>query len=191
MQTALSSNRLLSLVLLAQIFDIASSFAVSSSSSPKRKKVTNQGKAPAGFGKKDDAVPTTHTKDESKSTQNLIDFLLRWKSDGLMGGDSGTEVGYDMTTNMRGVYAHRPFKKNEIICKIPSDCALAVTDPNAEMALEGGSMSEADIGLNFLKWYQNNDEARKTWSAYLDTLPTRDENFDVRIAVFIFYVACI
>ena len=159
----------------------AAPFAVSSSNSPKRKKVTNQGKAAGGFGKKaDSAVPLTHTRDESPTTQTLINFLLQWKSEGLGGTDAGTEVGYDMNTSMRGMYATKPFKKGEIVCKIPSDVALALTDPSEAT---GEEQTVADGAVNFLQWYQHKPEARQMWSAYLDTLPTREMQFDVRIAM--------
>eukprot|EP00571_Detonula_confervacea_P015672 CAMPEP_0172310220 /NCGR_PEP_ID=MMETSP1058-20130122/11357_1 /TAXON_ID=83371 /ORGANISM="Detonula confervacea, Strain CCMP 353" /LENGTH=386 /DNA_ID=CAMNT_0013022991 /DNA_START=84 /DNA_END=1244 /DNA_ORIENTATION=+ len=171
-----TSSLLLSLVLLVQSIAIASSFAVSSSSSPKRKTVSNQGKAAGGFAKKaPDSVPISHTRDESPSTQNLINFLLQWKSEGVGGPDAGTEVGFDIDNGVRGMYATKPFKKNEIVCKIPSDVALALVDPNS--ATEE-SMNPADGALNFLRWYQNNEQARQTWSAYLDTLPTREAHFD-------------
>lgn len=166
---------LLSLVLLSNISK-ASSFAVSSSKSPKRKKVSNQGKAAGGFAKKDDAVAISHTSDDSASTQNLLNFLTLWKSEGLGGPEPGTEVGFDTTTGIRGTYANKAFKKNEIVCKIPSDVALALTDPSA--ATDATSMNMADGAVNFLKWYQNNEQARQMWTAYLDTLPSRDANFD-------------
>lgn len=176
---------LTSLVLLALSLDSASSFAISSSNSPKRKTKTNQGKAAGGFAKKSaDFVPISHTRDESSSTQGLIDFLLQWKSEGLGGLDAGTEVGFDMTSAIRGTYATKPFKKGEIVCKIPSDAALALVDPS--MATEE-TMNVADGGVNFLNWYQNNDQARVMWSAYLETLPTREANFDVRICHHIYF----
>ena len=172
------------ILLLAQSIDIVSSFAISSSNSPKRKKISNQGKAAGGFGKKDDTVATiTHTRDESTSTSNLINFLLQWKSEGLgVDSSAGTEVGFDMSNGIRGMYATKPFKKNEIVCKIPSDVALALTDPAT--ATEE-TMNVADGAVNFLQWYANNEQARQMWTAYLDTLPTREANFDVSVLLFL------
>ena len=149
-------------------------FAMSSSSSSKRKVKTNQGKAAGGFGKKDDTVPVSHTRDESPSTQNLINFLLQWKSQGLGGGDAGTEIGYD-ENGFRGLYATKAFKKGDIICKIPSDCALALADPSVAAENE---MSVVDGAVNYLQWYAMNPQARAMWSPYIDTLPTREANFD-------------
>ena len=61
-----ATGSLLLLALLAQTIKNVSPFAISSSNSPKRKKVSNQGEAAGGFAKKpDDTVPTSHTRDES------------------------------------------------------------------------------------------------------------------------------
>jgi len=168
------------LILLSQSTHCVHSFAISSSSSPKRKKVSNQGKSAGGFAKKDDAVATTHTRDESITTSNLINFLLQWKSEGLgLDSDAGSEVGYDTSTGIRGMYATKPFKKGEIVCKIPSDVALSLTDPNSDAATSETAMNVSDGGVNFLQWYANNEQARQMWTAYLDTLPTKEANFDV------------
>mmetsp|Transcript_32347 Transcript_32347/g.59676 ORF Transcript_32347/g.59676 Transcript_32347/m.59676 type:complete len:380 (+) Transcript_32347:69-1208(+) len=167
-----ATGSLLLLALLAQTIENASPFAISSSNSPKRKKVSNQGKAAGGFAKKpDDTVPTSHTRDESPSTKNLINFLLQWKSEGL----GPAEVGFDTSTGIRGMYATQPFKKNDIVCKIPSDVALALVDPSIDT---GETMNIAYGAVNFLQWYQNNEQARGMWSAYLDTLPTTEAHFD-------------
>lgn len=149
-------------------------FALSSSSSPKRNIKTNQVEAAGGFGKNSfDTVPISHTRDESASTQNLINFLCQWKSEGL-GENAGTEIGFD-ANGFRGLYATKPFKKGEIICKIPSDCALALADPSA---VSEEALSVVDGAVNFLQWYAMNPSAREMWSSYLDTLPTRELNFD-------------
>jgi hypothetical protein len=97
--------------------------------------------------------------------------------------DAGSEVGYDMSTGIRGMYATKPFKKGEIVCKIPSDLALSLTDPNSDDATSETAMNVADGGVNFLQWYANNEQARKMWTAYLDTLPTKEANFDVSICI--------
>ena len=152
-----------------------SGFAVSSSSSPKRKVKTNQGKATGGFGKKDDSVPITHTKDTSESTLNLENFLLQWRSEGLASDDAGSEVGFDMDSGIRGMYANKSFRKGDIVCKIPSDVALALTDPSSATDEADGVANGA---MNFIQWYASNEEAKQTWKAYLDTLPTKDMHFD-------------
>lgn len=186
-------NLLLSLLLITQSIYKIHSFAVSSSNSPKRKKVTNQGKAAGGFAKKDDAVVATHARDESISTSSLINFLLQWRSEGIgVDSDAGTEVGFDTKNSIRGTYATKPFKKNDILCKIPSDVALALTDPSKSTG-EEMEMNIANGAVNFLQWYANNEQARQMWTAYLDTLPTRDANFDVSLYLLyhLTYTSCI
>ena len=154
---------------------VVSGFAVSSSSSSasKKRKVTNQSKGASGFGQKNDSVPTTHTRDGSEQINNLLSFLARWKSEGL--GEAGTEVGCSTLDGRRGMYATKPFKKGDLLCKIPSDCALALSDPSQMGDID---QTVAEGGRNFLQWYANNDEAKITWAPYLDTLPTQDSNFD-------------
>lgn len=171
------------LIAIVSSIETVNAFAVSSSQSPKRRQITNQGKAAGGFAKSNDSVPATHTRDESPSTQNLLNFLLQWKSEGLGNEDSGTEVGFNTSNGIRGLYATKPFKKNEILCKIPSDVALALTDPSIAT---GEQESVADGAGNFLEWYANNEQARVMWTAYLDTLPTRETYFDVSSVIYLY-----
>jgi len=77
---------------------------------------------------------------------------------------------------MRGVYASKSFKNNEIICQIPSDCALALSNPDL-----GGvdAPTVAHCGRNFLDMYTNHPTASKTWAPYLNSLPSLDSaHFD-------------
>jgi len=148
--------------------------------SAKTKNRSNK-KQTGGFGKQVDAnanvnvdasVPFQHTKDASESTTNLLNFLTSQKAEGL---NAGCEIGISDITNMRGMFATTSFKKGEIICKIPSDCVLALSNPEL-----GGADAPTDVhtGRNFLKMYQNDPTASKTWAPYLNTLPTKDERFD-------------
>jgi hypothetical protein len=67
----------------------------------------------------------------------------------------------------RGLFAVKHVNKGKVICKVPSDLALALSDPNqAAMA-----MSPATLGANFWNMYYNNPQAREQWSWYLETLP--------------------
>lgn len=149
-----------------------SSFAFTSSSSPKRKKISNKTNGGGGFGKVSDSVPIQHTADISEATSNLIEFLTSQKAAGI---NSGCEIGFSNESNIRGLFATKPFKKGEIICKIPSDLALALSNPEL-----GGSDAPnvAFGGRNFLDMYQNHNVASKTWAPYLNTLPTKDQHFD-------------
>lgn len=148
------------------------SFAFTSSSSPKRKKISNKTNGGGGFGKVSDSVPIQHTADISEATSNLIEFLTSQKAAGI---NSGCEIGFSNESNIRGLFATKPFKKGEIICKIPSDLALALSNPEL-----GGSDAPnvAFGGRNFLDMYQNHNVASKTWAPYLNTLPTKDQHFD-------------
>jgi len=116
-------------------------------------------------------VPATHTPDTSPTTLALIQFLNSQKSKGL---NDGIEVGFDESIGLRGIYATRAFKKGELLCQIPSDCALALSDPQL-----GGSdvPTIAHGGRNLLLMYINDHQAKQTWKPYLDTLPTRDSQF--------------
>lgn len=69
--------------------------------------------------------------------------------------------------------APKKIKKNQKVCLIPSDCALALGDPrkNGEDA-----RTPADRGANLLDMYMKNEVAKQLWSPYLDTLPSKDSN---------------
>eukprot|EP00587_Corethron_hystrix_P009234 CAMPEP_0113301002 /NCGR_PEP_ID=MMETSP0010_2-20120614/2403_1 /TAXON_ID=216773 ORGANISM="Corethron hystrix, Strain 308" /NCGR_SAMPLE_ID=MMETSP0010_2 /ASSEMBLY_ACC=CAM_ASM_000155 /LENGTH=370 /DNA_ID=CAMNT_0000154533 /DNA_START=87 /DNA_END=1199 /DNA_ORIENTATION=- /assembly_acc=CAM_ASM_000155 len=118
----------------------------------------------------------TYTPDKSESSAKLIDFLLSKNAAGI-GAGGGTEIGHSMDTAspVRGLFASKSFKKGDILCRIPSDCALALADPSAATSEVG---SPTDGGLNFLEYYANNPQASVTWAPYLETLPRLDSNFD-------------
>jgi len=143
-------------------------FAVTSSSSPKKRKVTNRSKGGVGgFGKKE-APPVLHTPDGSAEISTLIEFLSSNGSEGI-GTNGGNEIGYSKAVDgLRGMFATRDFKKGEIMLKIPSALALALSDP----ALGGeDAPTQAHGGLNFMRMYSRNPGGMAAWEAYLDTLP--------------------
>ncbi len=115
-----------------------------------------------GFG----AKPTTilHTPDTSDSTLELLRFLKLQNAQGL----DGVEIGFHPDSGVRGIFATKEFKTGRILCKIPSDCALALSDPakNGEDA-----PTLAHTGANFLSMYAKSPTGRKLWAPYLDTLP--------------------
>ena len=78
-------------------------------------------------------------------------------------------------SGMRGVFATRSFKKNELLFRIPSDCGLALSNPDL-----GGEDTPtiAHCGRNFLNLYRNHPTASKFWAPYLNSLPTENSNFD-------------
>lgn len=161
-------------------------FPISSSQTPSGKILSNQKSKGAnqGFGKKpkeQTPVPIQHTADTSQTTLDLIKFLTSQNAIGISpsasGEDAGCEIGISNETGRRGVYTKRPYRKNDIICRIPSDCVLALSNPEL-----GGADTPtlAHCGRNFLDMYRNNPVASRTWKAYLDTLPpsSSGENFD-------------
>eukprot|EP00980_Cylindrotheca_fusiformis_P017201 scaffold5296_cov215-Cylindrotheca_fusiformis.AAC.4 len=108
----------------------------------------------------------SHTPDTSESTQALLKFLTAQKSKGL----TDVEIGTDISTGVRGLFAAKNFKNGQIMCQIPSDCALALSDPQ-ENGEDAPTLAHG--AANFLSLYWNNEQARKLWAPYLDTLPVQ------------------
>jgi hypothetical protein len=133
------------------------SFAASS------KKKTSTVKKGTGFG-----APKTpwkvYTPDETVATVSLTDFLLKNKA-----SISNTEIGFDPISGKQGLYATKNFKEGQVICQVPSDCALALSDP---AAAGKDAPTVAHNGLQFLqRYWKNTVERTTTWAPYLDTLP--------------------
>jgi hypothetical protein len=118
-----------------------------------------------GFGSAKEI--TVHSPDTSGSTQNLLQFLNAQNAIGLQ----NVEIGYHDETGVRGLFALKKFKKGQLMCQIPSNCALALTDPSKN-GDDTPTLSHG--GANFLSMYWNNEQARKMWSPYLDMLPQKD-----------------
>ena len=133
----------------------------------KGKKSSTAGK---GFGASEEP-DFKHVPDTSETTQRLVQFLKANKAKGV---DQGVvEIG-SQDDGRRGLFATTNIKKDQIICMVPSDFALALSDP----ALKGeDAPTFAHGGLNFLKMYKNNPQACQVWAPYLDTLPTRDSPY--------------
>jgi len=144
-------------------------FPISSSQSSDEKKILTNQKSKGsiqGFGKQENL--NLHTADSSQSTVNLINFLTSQNSQGISGEKKGCEIGFSNEDGMRGVYATKSFRQKDIICKIPSDCALALSTPD----LGGADVPTlAHCGRNFLDMYTNHPVGSKTWAAYLNSLP--------------------
>jgi len=104
----------------------------------------------------------------------LINFL---KAQGSTGIGSGVEAGRSIESSIRGLYTTKNFKKGQILCKIPSDCGLALSDPSESW--DGGCVSAAEGGMNFLNFYVKNPQASVLWAPYLESLPTQgSSDFD-------------
>lgn len=141
-------------------------FAISSSSSSGKKLLTNnKAKGGRGFGAPSVA---NFTPDTSPELSTLRQFLT---SQGGVLDD--IQIGYNNQNSLRGLYATRALKKGDIICKIPSDLALALSDPQL-----GGSdvPTFAHSARNLLQMYMHDDQFKDTWQPYLDTLPTMDSS---------------
>lgn len=140
------------------------SFRASSSLAGKAKTPASGRAAGGGFG----AKPTTfsHAPDTSETTMQLLKFLKAQKATGV----DNVEIGFDADTGIRGLFAQKNFKQGQMLCRIPSDCALALGDP-ARNGEDAPTLAHA--GANFLNMYMKPANARKLWAPYLDTLPQK------------------
>jgi hypothetical protein len=127
----------------------------------KSKKASAQSNG-GGFGQKEEVE--LHSPDTSGETQKLLQFLQAQKATGL----KDVEIGNHLDTGVRGLFCTKKIKKGQMICKIPSDCALALSDPSKNGE---DCPTMAHNGANFLTMYWDNDQARPIWAPYLDTLP--------------------
>ena len=102
--------------------------------------------------------------DESVEITRLRAFLQQNKAN-----LEHVQVGQHAGRHGRGLFATKAFTKpGKIICRIPSDCALALSDP----AQQGKDVPTiAHNGANFLKLYFKDEVKRQQWAPYLDTLP--------------------
>eukprot|EP00526_Cylindrotheca_closterium_P010821 CAMPEP_0113640520 /NCGR_PEP_ID=MMETSP0017_2-20120614/21269_1 /TAXON_ID=2856 /ORGANISM="Cylindrotheca closterium" /LENGTH=394 /DNA_ID=CAMNT_0000551811 /DNA_START=1 /DNA_END=1185 /DNA_ORIENTATION=- /assembly_acc=CAM_ASM_000147 len=116
-----------------------------------------------GFGVKKES-PLTHTPDTSETTQALLQFLKAEKAKGL----PDVEIGNDANSGVRGLFATKNFKKGQLMCQIPSGCALALSDPSKN---GDDTPTSAHGGANFLSMYVHDPQAKQVWAPYLDTLP--------------------
>lgn len=136
----------------------------------KPKVKTNKGAGSAkGFGVSKAPI-LSHTPDTSPTTQALLQFLTAQKAKGIEQGV--TEIG--TKDGQRGLFATTDIKKDQILCMIPSDVALALSDP-AKFGADAPTFAHG--GLNFLQMYWNKEQARTMWAPYLDTIPTKDSPY--------------
>ncbi len=151
----------LSLLSLSLIFTTSNGFAT-------KKPKSSSGGGGGGFGANSKSK-LVHTPDISDSTQDLVQFLKNQKSKGL----DNVEIGYHRKNGVRGLFATKNFKKGQIICQIPSNCVLALSDPS-----KNGEDAPTLIheGANFLSMYLNDEKAKQMWAPYLNTLPVQGSN---------------
>lgn len=120
-----------------------------------------------GFGTK--TSPITHTPDESPSTQALVQFVKAQGSKGI----ANVDIGIDPDTGRRGLFAMKNFKKGQFLCQVPSDCALALSDPNKNGE---DAPTVAHTGSNFVTMYLQQENMKKAFAPYLDSLPTKESS---------------
>ncbi|KAL7560062.1 hypothetical protein ACA910_016124 [Epithemia clementina (nom. ined.)] len=105
--------------------------------------------------------------DNSPEIIRLMEYLKSQKAD-----VDHVAVGWH-PQHGRGLYTTKTFSKSEggqILCRVPSDCALALADPEQQQAKP---LSLAEEGANMLQLYLHNPERRAQFAAYLDTLPQK------------------
>jgi len=148
-------------IVLQVLFLIASLFATCCTGLASKK---GGGSNTAGTGFGTPKSVQVHTADTSTEVQKLVSVLQQQPGTQL----TGTEIGVDPATGRRGLYATKNFSKDKVIVKIPSDLALALSDP-AQNGEDAPTIAHG--GANFLKFYKNNAQAAQQWAFYLDALP--------------------
>jgi SET domain len=145
------------------------SFSSSKSSKKDRVKRSNAGGG-MGFGN-NKPITLNHDICDDNNIQNLIHFLVKEQGAII---NPGIEVGISKLSGIRGVFCTRPFRKGEILCQVPSDIALALSNPTTSNEEE---MSLAQVGCNFLNMYVLDSHTNLVWKSYLDTLPSVDSPY--------------
>lgn len=141
-------------------------------SKSKGRNVSTGGGGSGGFGAASKAPTFIHTPDTGDSTRQLLQFLNAQKAKGL----DNVDIGFHQETGVRGLFCTTNLKKGQLVCQIPSDCALALSDPNQS---GDDAPTIAHGGANFLDMYWNHQQNQQLWRPYLDTLPKQgSEQFD-------------
>jgi SET domain len=174
------------LLLPTSIHSLASSSSSSSSGKKKTSPRSSGGGGGGGFGTTTTTTTTTTTSsargrgftpDTSDATSRLLEFLKGQKAE-----ISNVAIGR-LTDNdgrcQRGLFATKNFEKKgggQILCKIPSDCALALSDP-AQKGQDTPTMAHG--GANLWNMYLSPDAGEEKhqmfFGPYLDTLPKRND----------------
>ena len=154
-----------------QVFGIAfvCSNAIYDASALARSKSKASGRSSGGGFGSSQKTTYIHTPDTGEESERLVKFLSAQKAKGL----ENIDIGFDEETGRRGLFCTSKIKNGQKFCRIPSDCALALADPdkNGEDA-----PTPAHRGANLLEMYMKNEQAKQLWSPYLDTLPAEDSS---------------
>ena len=153
-----------------------------SKNTSKGKGKRKDGSSGGGFGSSSSTTMANpiHTP-AGPEIERLVHFLTAHNAKGL----TNVEIGYHAQTGMRGLFGTQKFKKKQIICQIPSDCALVLNDPttlptDTTAAADNGqtTTTPAQRGWNFLQMYVKDTNAQQFWSPYLETLPKQLQQFN-------------
>ena len=123
-----------------------------------------RGRGGGGFGfggKREQGGLETVQVDKSQPVTDLISFVR--ENGGSCGKKAviGTSKG-----SMRGLMCTEKIKEGEIICRVPSNIALALSDPSSS------DVSHAAAGaVNYLDWYLNSPKMYSFFSRYIASLP--------------------
>lgn len=148
------------LLILVHVLEVHA-FPITSSKSSKKDRARPNTGGGVGFGNK--APTLIHDACEDPHIMSLLEFLVQ-KQGAII--DAGIEVGVSKETGIRGVFCTRSFNKGEILCQVPSDAALALSDPSSKE-----DISLAQAGANFLEMYALHPDRKMEWGPYLSTLP--------------------
>jgi SET domain len=109
-----------------------------------------------GFG--GGGSPSSMISKHEPTCQNLLEHLASQRA-----VIAGVEVGVVTTAdNRRGLFATQNFSEGKPICKIPSDLALALSDP-----ANNPDDDMVRCGANYLRQYAHSE----VWKWYTDTFP--------------------
>jgi len=136
------------------------------------------GKSTNKSNKREQKKRLTHSVDVSTSTKNLLEHLIEVEEyEGL----EILEIGFDIDSNLRGLYAKKTIQKGEYICTIPfvstvllDETFFPTNEPNNEMKL---STSRLQNAVKFLEVVGNAETPFE--SLYRESLPwsVADPNF--------------
>lgn len=108
------------------------------------------------------------------TTKAFVDYMFREM--GCQGEPGDVQVQMDEVTRRRGLFvtAENGIAEGDYVFAIPTTSAWVVEQ--LEGNLETKELSDAEKGLLFWKWQQ--DEDFDNWKPYKDVLPTKTEAFD-------------
>ena len=159
------------LIAWTELLDVLKpSHGLASAGGSKNKPQRRSSSGGGGFGASSSSIrrpsELLEEPDNSPEIAELLDYLKSQKAD-----VENVAVGFHPLRG-RGLYATKTFSKTQggqTLCRIPSDCALALSDPGQAKQQQ---LSEVEEGANLLQLYLRNSERSAQFAPYLNTLPT-------------------